>query len=117
MHANCVDPRWIASEQQGRAAAARQRERARQRARDLLRLAGALHDSHQGETNIEYVARLWDAFRTGGVLKLAGLVPPDVEWRSIHAEGRVLRGTRELHEYWEGRDLELELPLPRMFRA
>jgi ketosteroid isomerase-like protein len=68
-----------------------------------------------GETNIEYVARLWEAFRAGGVDELARHVPDDVEWKPSGSDGRLLRGTRELRDFWSAR--EAELPEPTMFHG
>jgi anti-anti-sigma factor len=53
--------------------------------------------------NVEFVRRLWHAFRTGGAEAMARLVPSDVEWRPSVAGGRVLRGPEELHRFWAAR--------------
>lgn len=68
-----------------------------------------------GLGNIAYVQVLWAAFEAGGVAAMAALVPRDVRWRPLAEGGRVLRGTRELTEFWGSRDVEM--PTLRMFHA
>lgn len=63
--------------------------------------------------NIGYIQRLWDAFESGGVAKMADLVPPDVTWRPLEAAGRPLHGTENLVAFWSSR--EVEMPTRRMF--
>ena len=52
------------------------------------------------ERNVEFVRRLWEAFRTGGADAMARLIPSDAEWRPSIASGRVLRGPDELRSFW-----------------
>ena len=42
--------------------------------------------------NIGYIRRLWDAFRSGGPAAMAELVPADVAWRPLAADGHCLPG-------------------------
>jgi hypothetical protein len=65
--------------------------------------------------NISYVGQLWQAFEHGGFLAMAELVPPDVIWRPLAANGRALHGTRELEEFWSSR--EMVIPSLRMFHG
>jgi hypothetical protein len=65
--------------------------------------------------NLGYVRRLWNAFESGGVMKMAELIPPDVTWRPLEAGGRVLRGTDDLSAFWSSR--EVEMPTLRMFHG
>jgi anti-anti-sigma factor len=53
--------------------------------------------------NVEFVRRLWHAFRTGGADAMARLVSSDVEWRPSVAGDRVLRGPDELRSFWAAR--------------
>src|SRR5947208_12286218 len=69
----------------------------------------------RGESNFEYVGRIWDAFRAGGVAEMADLVPDDVQWRPLEAEGRTLDGTGELQEFWASH--VVSLPTPRMLHG
>lgn len=65
--------------------------------------------------NIGYVSRLWKAFESGGVAAMAELIPPEVSWRPSEADGRVLRGTEELDDFWSSR--EVVMPTLRMFQG
>ena len=65
--------------------------------------------------NIGYIRSLWDAFRSGGVAKMAELVPPDVRWRPLQGAGRSLQGTEDLAAFWASR--EVEMPSLRMFHG
>ena len=65
--------------------------------------------------NMEYVRRLWEAFKSGGVPAMAALVPPDVEWRPSEAGGRALHGTEDLERFWCSR--EIVMPTLRMFHG
>jgi hypothetical protein len=65
--------------------------------------------------NISYVGQLWRVFKHGGVLAVAELVPPDVIWRPLAANGRALHGTRELEEFWSSR--EVVMPSLTMFHG
>ena len=57
------------------------------------------------ERNVEFVRRLWEAFRTGGADAMACLVPREAEWRPSVASGRVLRGSDELRSFWAAQQL------------
>ena len=78
---------------------------------------------------VAYVRSLWSAFLTGGPPAMAEMVPDRVEWVPWASDGRVLRGTREMREFWSGRGassaqavsftqvggdvvIELHVPLP-----
>lgn len=65
--------------------------------------------------NIGYIRRLWDAFRSGGPAAMAELVPADVAWRPLAADGRCLQGTEELVAFWASRTFEV--PTIRMFNG
>jgi hypothetical protein len=65
--------------------------------------------------NIGYVRRLWDAFNSGGAAKMAELVPADVAWRPLAADGRCLQGTEDLAAFWASR--AFEMPSIRMFNV
>lgn len=65
--------------------------------------------------NIGYVRRLWKAFESGGASAMADLLPPDVVWRPLEANGRALHGTEELEEFWSAR--EAVTPTLRMFHG
>lgn len=65
--------------------------------------------------NIGYIRRLWDAFRSGGPAAMAELVPADVAWRPLAADGRCLQGTEELAAFWASRSFEM--PTIRMFNG
>jgi ketosteroid isomerase-like protein len=65
--------------------------------------------------NIGYVRRLWDAFESGGVARMAELIPPDVTWRPLEADGHALEGTDGLDAFWSAR--EVEMPSLRMFHG
>ena len=52
---------------------------------------------------VDYVRRLWAAFALGGAEAMARLVPEDVEWVPFSGSGQVLRGTREMSNFWAGR--------------
>lgn len=65
--------------------------------------------------NFGYVTRLWRAFESGGVAAMAALIPPDVTWRPTAANGRALRGTDALYEFWSSR--RIEMPKLRMFHG
>jgi hypothetical protein len=56
-----------------------------------------------GRGKLEYVRSLWEAFLTGGAPAISELVPDQVEWMPWGADGRILRGTREMREFWSGR--------------
>jgi hypothetical protein len=71
--------------------------------------------AEDGLGNIGYVRRLRKASEAGGVRAMAELVAPDVRWRPIAADGRVLNGTRDLDEFWSAR--EFEMPSLRMFHG
>jgi hypothetical protein len=72
--------------------------------------ASPLPSGEDAESNTEYGARLWSAFRTGRADELAELVPDDVDWQPLRAGGRMLRGTREMHEFWASQDVDLAVP-------
>lgn len=54
-------------------------------------------------SNVAYVHKLWEAFMRGGAEQFANLVPSDVRWKSLWSDGQVLRGTKELLEFWNSR--------------
>lgn len=56
-----------------------------------------------GAGKLEYVRSLWEAFLDGGAPAMAELVPDQVEWMPLGPGGRILRGTREMREFWAGR--------------
>ena len=66
-----------------------------------------------GLGNIAYIRKLWRAFETGGVSAMAAMTPPDVRWHPSAADGQALHGTRQLTDFWDGRDLRV--PSVRMF--
>jgi hypothetical protein len=47
---------------------------------------------------------------------MAELVPPDVIWRPLAANGRALHGTREFEKFWSSREAVV-MPSPRMFHG
>jgi anti-anti-sigma factor len=57
------------------------------------------------ESNLEFVRRLWHAFRTGGADAMVRLVPNEVQWRPSVAGGRVLNGREELRSFWAARPI------------
>lgn len=65
--------------------------------------------------NIGYVKRIWEAFAEGGVAAMADLVGDDVIWRPSAAQGRALRGTRELADFHSS--AKPAMPALRMFRG
>lgn len=65
--------------------------------------------------NIGYIRRLWHAFESGGAAKMAELVPPDVVWRPLAADGRCLQGTEDLAAFWTS--CAFEMPTIRMFNG
>jgi hypothetical protein len=65
--------------------------------------------------NIGYIRRLWDAFESGGVAEMAEIIPADVAWRPLGADGRCLRGTEDLAAFWASR--AFEMPAIRMFHG
>ena len=101
-------------------------------ARRLLELTG-LGRRFEIQTNpgkIAYVRSLWDAYLTGGPRAMAEIVPDKVDWVPWDAGGQVLRGSREMREFWASRGespaqainfsqvgadvvIELQIPLPR----
>lgn len=50
--------------------------------------------------NIAYMRALYSVWQTQGIDAMVALVPGDVDWQPSEAEGRVLRGTEELLEFW-----------------
>lgn len=82
-----------------------------------------------GAGKVAYVRSLWEAFSAGGARAMAELVPDQVEWLPWGSEGQVLRGSREMREFWASRTfttprqinftqvggdvvVHMELPLP-----
>jgi len=108
-HERCgaeLERRWAAlasQETDGARAVQAHAERAVLSSGDVRRQRECSHT----ETNVAYVARLWEAFRTGGVDAIAPLIPDDVEWMPLQAGGRVLHGTGELRAFWGTRPLTL----------
>lgn len=66
----------------------------------VLRAADTAPDSDVPAGNVAYVRRLWEGFRTGGLPRLAEMVPDDAEWRPLERGGRPLRGVWGLAEFW-----------------
>jgi len=64
----------------------------------VLRRADPASDVPAG--NLAYVRRLWEGFASGGLERLAEMVPGDAEWHPLNGGGRVLRGTRGLRAMW-----------------
>lgn len=60
-----------------------------------------------GRGKVEYVRALWEAFLDGGPPAMADMVPDQVEWMPWGANGRILRGTREMREFWAGKPYPL----------
>jgi hypothetical protein len=52
--------------------------------------------------NIGYMRALYSVWHTQGIDAMVALVPEDVDWQPSEAEGRVLRGSDELLEFWDG---------------
>lgn len=57
-----------------------------------------------GARNAATVKAMWDAFQKEGVDAFLRLAPDDVEWHPSLADGRVLRGSHELREFYAGLD-------------
>jgi hypothetical protein len=53
---------------------------------------------------VDYVRHLCEAFADRGVDALEDLAPADVEWSPRMADGRAIRGTRELRAFFAGRE-------------
>lgn len=57
-----------------------------------------------GARNTATVKAMWEAFQKEGLDAFLRLAPDDVEWHPSTAAGRVLRGSRELREFFAGLD-------------
>ena len=51
--------------------------------------------------NIGYVRDLYNAWWLGGISAMAARVPDDVEWEPASGRGQILKGRRQLLEFWE----------------
>ena len=77
--------------------------------------SGPRQTSSDADANLDYVRRMWEAFRTGGAAAFAEMVPEHVDWRPWQARGRILHGRRELREFWSSG--ELATPVTASFTA
>lgn len=50
--------------------------------------------------NIAYVRDLYNAWWLGGISAMVARVPDDVEWEPSSARGKILKGRRQLLEFW-----------------